>query len=88
MRRLPRARPSTSSTSAGVSGFGWVRFLVYGDGELLAETPVITNDSGAVPLSVDVTGVQRLRLVADEATNGKNFDHADWADAKVTCTAG
>ncbi|RZS63367.1 alpha-galactosidase-like protein [Agromyces ramosus] len=72
----------------GESGIGSVRFLVYGDGELLAETPVLTNDSGAVPLTVGVTGVQRLRLVADEATNGKNFDHADWADAKVTCSAG
>ena len=72
----------------GESGIGSVRFLVYGDGELLAETPVLTNSTGAVPLSVDVTGVQRLRLVADEATNGKNFDHADWADAKVTCSAG
>ena len=26
-----------------------------------------------------------LRLVANESTNGKNFDHADWGDAKVTC---
>jgi alpha-glucosidase len=72
----------------GESGIGSVRFQVYGDGALLAETAVLTNDDGALPLSVDVTGVQRLRLVADEATNGKNYDHADWADAKVTCDAG
>lgn len=69
----------------GESGIGSVRFLVYGDGVLLAETPVLTNDASALPISVDVTGVQRLRLVADEATNGKNFDHADWADAKLSC---
>ncbi len=69
----------------GESGIGSVRFLVYGDGVLLAETPVLTNADAAFPLSVDVAGVQRLRLVADEATNGKNFDHADWADAKVAC---
>jgi hypothetical protein len=69
----------------GESGIGSVRFLVYGDGVLLAETPVLTNDAAALPLSVGVTGVQRLRLVADEATNGKNFDHADWADAKLSC---
>jgi len=70
----------------GESGVGSVRFEVYGDGELLARTPVLTNDDGATPLTVDVTGVRRLRLVADEATNGKNFDHADWADARLTCT--
>lgn len=71
----------------GESGIGSVRFRVYGDGVLLAETAVLTNDDAALPLSVDVTGVQRLQLVADEATNGKNFDHADWADAKLTCSA-
>ncbi len=69
----------------GESGTGSVRFRVYGDGELLAETPVLTNAEGRFPLAVDVSGVRRLRLVADEATNGKNFDHADWADAQVTC---
>jgi alpha-glucosidase len=72
----------------GESGIGSVKFLVYGDGVLLAETAVLTNDDAALALNVDVTGVNRLRLVADEATNGKNFDHADWADAKVTCNAG
>lgn len=64
---------------------GSVRFQVYGDGVLLAETPVLTTADGGVPLEADVTGVRRLRLVADEGTDGKNFDHADWADARVEC---
>lgn len=72
----------------GESGVGSVRFQVFGDGELLTETAVLTNNDAALPLSVDVTGVQRLQIVAHEATNGKNFDHADWADAKLTCSAG
>ncbi|MRG60301.1 glycoside hydrolase family 97 [Agromyces sp. CFH 90414] len=72
----------------GESGVGSVRFQVFGDGVLLAETAVLTNDDAALPLTVDVTGVQRLQLVAHEATNGKNHDHADWADARVTCSAG
>ncbi|WP_448811610.1 NPCBM/NEW2 domain-containing protein [Agromyces bauzanensis] len=72
----------------GESGIGSVRFRVYGDDVMLAETAVLTNEDVAQRLDVDVTGVKRLRLVADEATNGKNFDHADWADAKLTCTAG
>lgn len=69
----------------GESGTGSVRFQVYGDGVLLTETPVLTNDDGGVPLEVDVTGVRRLRLMADEGGDGKNFDHADWADARVEC---
>lgn len=64
---------------------GSVRFQVYGDGVLLAETPVLTTADGGVPLEVDLTGVRRLRLVADEGADGKNFDHADWADARVEC---
>lgn len=72
----------------GESGIGSVRFQVFGDDELLAETAVLTNDDAALSLDVDVAGVQRLRIVAHEATNGKNFDHADWADAKLTCSAG
>lgn len=64
---------------------GSVRFEVWGDGVLLERTGVVTSADGGVPLSVDVTGVRRLTLVADEATNGKNFDHADWADARLTC---
>ncbi|MGX5695406.1 NPCBM/NEW2 domain-containing protein [Agromyces soli] len=69
----------------GESGIGSVRFQVFGDDVLLTETGVLTNDNAALPLQVDVTGVQRLRIVANEATNGKNFDHADWADARLSC---
>ncbi len=35
--------------------------------------------------AVDLTGQAQLRLVVDP--NGVNYsDHADWADAKLTCT--
>ena len=33
-------------------------------------------------LVVDVRGSKQIKLVADQATNGNNWDHADWADAK------
>lgn len=67
------------------TGVGTVRFEVYGDGDLLAQTGVLTGDDPAAPLDVDVAGVEVLRLVADEATNGKNYDHADWGDARLVC---
>jgi hypothetical protein len=75
-------------TPPGDTGSGSVIFAVYGDGQLLAQTPVVTNADGTVPLDVDVTGVRTLRLSAGEATNGKNFDHADWGGAQLTCTQG
>lgn len=65
-------------------GEGDVIFQVYGDGELLHDSGSITFDNPGTPLSVDVTGVEELRLAVD--TNGVNYrDHANWADAKVTC---
>ncbi|WP_255491791.1 MULTISPECIES: NPCBM/NEW2 domain-containing protein [unclassified Actinotalea] len=66
---------------------GSVSFQVLGDGMLLADTGVVTSASGGVPLSVDVTGVRSLTLIAHEATNGKNFDHADWGGAQLVCAA-
>src|SRR5205085_12704987 len=39
-------------------------------------------------VSVPLSGVTTLRLVVTDAGNGNAFDHADWADAKLTCTAG
>ena len=71
-----------------VSQSGSVRFEVWGDGQLLQQTAVVTSEDGAVPLSVDVSDVRRLTLRAHEATNGKNYDHADWGDARLTCAAG
>ncbi|MEU4365333.1 glycoside hydrolase family 97 catalytic domain-containing protein [Promicromonospora sp. NPDC023987] len=68
-----------------VSGAGSVQLHVYGDGVLLAETPVLTEADGGVPLDVDVTDVSRLRLAVSDGGDGKNSDHADWADARVEC---
>ena len=73
-------------TPPGETGQGSVVFSVYGDGQLLAQTPVVTNADGVVDLDVDVSGVRSLTLSAGEATNGKNFDHADWGDARLTCS--
>ncbi|KGM17625.1 hypothetical protein N867_18410 [Actinotalea fermentans ATCC 43279 = JCM 9966 = DSM 3133] len=71
-----------------VSQSGSVRFEVWGDGALLAQTGVVTSADGGVPMAVDVSDVRRLTLRAHEATNGKNFDHADWADARLVCADG
>jgi len=65
-------------------GEGDVIFFIKGDGEVLHDSGSIKFDNPGVPVSIDVTGVQELELLVD--TNGVNYrDHADWADAKVTC---
>jgi beta-glucanase (GH16 family) len=67
-----------------MKGNGSVTFQVWGDAVMLEETSVVTGWQGPLPLAVDITGVQSLRLVVD--ANGANgSDHADWGAARVVC---
>jgi hypothetical protein len=53
------------------------------------ESAVLRGGQGAVPVSVDVTGGLTLRLVVTGGDdNSVTADHADWADAKLTCGSG
>jgi beta-galactosidase len=38
-----------------------------------------------VPLDVGLAGVRQLDLVIDDAGDGNGSDHADWAEARLTC---
>ncbi|MEU6772505.1 NPCBM/NEW2 domain-containing protein [Streptomyces sp. NPDC046759] len=64
---------------------GTVTFEVWADGTKVASTGVLTNAMPAQPLTADVTGVQVVRLVVTDAGDGNDSDHADWADARVSC---
>lgn len=64
-------------------GKGSVRFLVYLDGKLKAESPVLRGRAAAHTLDVDLTGAKRMRLVVDDGGDGIDFDHADWAEATL-----
>ena len=64
---------------------GSVIFSVVGDGKTLLTTPELTGASTALPVNVDITGVQQLDLVIGDAGDGNAHDHSDWADAKVNC---
>ncbi|WP_445525931.1 NPCBM/NEW2 domain-containing protein [Streptomyces cyslabdanicus] len=66
-------------------GKGTVAFEVWADGRKVAATGVLTNASGAQPLSADVTGAQVVRLVVTDGGDGIDSDHADWADARLMC---
>jgi beta-glucanase (GH16 family) len=63
---------------------GSVRFQVLGDGQVLAQTDVLTGADAPQALDVDVSGVQQLQLVVDAGENNGS-DHADWGDAQVVC---
>jgi beta-glucanase (GH16 family) len=64
---------------------GSVVFEIWGDGNRLYQSGVITGADGSTSVDVDVRGVAELRLVvADNGGNGS--DHADWADASISCS--
>ena len=63
------------------NGQGSVRFLVYGDDQLLFDSGIMRHNSIPKQVEVDLHGVRLLKLVADQADNSINSDHADWAGA-------
>jgi alpha-galactosidase len=64
---------------------GSVAFEVWADGKKVASTGVLTNADPAQPLTADVTGAQTVRLVVTDGGDGVDSDHADWADAQLSC---
>jgi hypothetical protein len=65
-------------------GTGSVDFQVIGDGKVLFDSGVLTNSSATVSINVSVAGVQQLTLVANNGiANNIDYDHADWAGARL-----
>lgn len=64
---------------------GSITFEVHGDGKTLASTDVLRHGAPAQTLNVPLKGVQVLDLVVTDGGDGNNTDHADWANAAVTC---
>ncbi len=62
-----------------------VAFTVLADGVTLYTSPPVTLASGPAVIDLDVTGRSALRLVLGDGGNGIDFDHADWADARLLC---
>ncbi|MCO6045949.1 NPCBM/NEW2 domain-containing protein [Aeoliella sp. ICT_H6.2] len=62
---------------------GSVVFRVFADGNEIYTSGVLTGASDTETVNVDITGVENLLLVVDNAGNGNGLDHADWADARV-----
>lgn len=52
---------------------------------LAATSPVKTGGQAATALSVDVSGRTTLRLAVGNGGDDIDYDHADWANARVTC---
>jgi alpha-galactosidase len=64
---------------------GTVAFEIRADDRTAAGTGVLTNAMPARQLTADVTGARVVRLVVTDGGDGVDSDHADWADARLSC---
>ena len=62
-----------------------VIFQVYADTTLVYSSSALNGTSPTVTVDVSVAGASQLRLVMDPGADA-NWDHADWAEARVECT--
>jgi glucose/arabinose dehydrogenase len=71
-----------------VGSNGSVVFQVFADAAKLYDSGLMTGTSATKTIDVDVTGKSELRLYITDAGNGIDYDHADWAAARVECGSG
>ena len=62
---------------------GSVDFLVYGDDKVLYHSGVMRTGDAPKKIDVSLKNVKILKLIVTDADDGINFDHADWAEAKL-----
>jgi len=64
---------------------GSVTFEVWADGERVADSGLVTSQDAAKPITADISGASFVQLTVTDSGDGINYDHADWADARVAC---
>ena len=79
---------STIGVDGSSTSVSSVIFEVYGDGQLLYQSPTLTYASGAIPIDINVIGVTTLTLsILAAPGSSPSADHAVWADARLISTA-
>jgi hypothetical protein len=66
-----------------IGGRGSVVFQVWADGEKLYDSGLLSGPKATQSISVGVSGKQVLRLVVTSTGDDINYDHADWAGARL-----
>ncbi len=67
-----------------VGANGSVFFQVFADGVRIYDSGLMTGNTATKTVDVDVTGKQNLRLLVTDSGDNNYYDHADWANARLT----
>lgn len=73
---------ATVGVDDAANGPGSVVFKIFGDDKKLFDSGVMRPGQTPKQVEVNLTGVKRLLLLANDAGDGIAYDHADWADAR------
>jgi alpha-galactosidase len=65
---------------------GSVSLEVWSGGTMYATSGVVRGTDAAKRVTANVTGLQYVHLAVLPTVDGPRYDHADWADATVTCS--
>jgi len=71
-----------------VAPLGSVIFQLLADGNKIFESGTLSGISQPQTIKVPILNVNTLQLVVLNGADGINSDHADWAGARVVCSAG
>ena len=67
----------------GTGGRGSVVFQVYADGVRIFDSGIVTAATFTRQIALNVAGRKELKLVVTDAGDGRAFDYAVWAEARV-----
>ena len=69
---------------AVTEGRGSVEFEIWADGEKRWSSGLMTGLDTTRSVELDITGIDRLRLLVDDGGDGNRYDVANWCDAVLT----
>lgn len=64
---------------------GSAEFIVLADGKELWRSGLMKKGESAKALSLNIAGVRKLLLHVTDGGDDKDYDHADWVEAKAVC---
>jgi alpha-galactosidase len=67
---------------------GSVEFEIWVDGKKVADSGVMRGAAAPKLLVADLRGAKRLELIVNDAGDGTDLDHADWAGAMIALVPG
>jgi alpha-galactosidase len=75
---------AVTGVDAETGGRGRVVFSLVADGSTVYTSPAVIPTTPS-QVDVDITGHTTLHLVVGDGGDGVDYDHADWADARLAC---